>query len=225
MRFFDRLKIRTCEERAYLLQSPSIVGCLEGRVTHNQYVAFLTEAYHHVKHTVPLLMAAGARIPHDQEWLRTAIARYIEEETGHQEWILNDIEACGGDRRDVCRSHPGLATELMVAYAYDTVMRRDPVGLFGMVYVLEGTSVHLATRAAHIIRARLKLPVQAFSYLLSHGSLDQGHMGYLEKLVNRIDDQGNCESIVHTAKVIYRLYGDLFRSLPEFDSPRAVRLA
>ena len=48
-----------------------------------------------VRHTVPLLMACGARLPERLEWLREAIAEYIEEEIGHQEWILNDIRACG----------------------------------------------------------------------------------------------------------------------------------
>ena len=42
----------------------------------------------------------------------------------------------------------------MVAYAYDTVQRRNPVGFFGMVYVLEGTSVALALSAADASRQR-----------------------------------------------------------------------
>lgn len=36
-------------------------------------------------------------------------------------------------------SRPDFDTDVMVAYAYDTVMRRNPVGFFGMVYVLERT--------------------------------------------------------------------------------------
>ena len=36
---------------------------------------------------------------------------------------------------------PNVATELMVAYAYDTIQRINPMAFFGMVYVLEGTSI------------------------------------------------------------------------------------
>ena len=36
----------------------------------------------------------------------SALAHYIEEEIGHQEWILNDIKACGGDAEAVRRSQP-----------------------------------------------------------------------------------------------------------------------
>ena len=75
----------------------------------------------------------------------------------------------------------------MVAYAYDTVMRRNPLGFFGMVHVLEGTSVALALAAADRIQAALKLPTNAFSYLRSHGELDQQHVGHLERILGRIE--------------------------------------
>ena len=97
MEFFDQLQQQTSAEREYLLAAPIIHSALAGTATRAQYIAFLTQAYHHVKHTVPLLMACGARLPERLEWLREAIAEYIEEEIGHQEWILNDIRACGGD--------------------------------------------------------------------------------------------------------------------------------
>ncbi len=46
----------------------------------------------------------------------------------------------------------------MVAYAYDTIARRNPLGFFGMVHVLEGTSVSLALLAADQIQKPLGLP-------------------------------------------------------------------
>ena len=110
--------------------------------------------------------------------MREAVAEYIEEELGHQEWILNDIAACGYDKEAVRNSRPSAATELMVAYAYDTIYRDNPVGFFGMVLVLEGTSVTTADRAASAIKNALDLPEKAFSYLRSHGALDQDHIKF-----------------------------------------------
>lgn len=186
---------------------------MSGQVALHSYIAFLTEAYHHVKHTVPLLMACGARLPERLEWLREAIAEYIDEEYGHQEWVLNDIAACGADKEAVRNGTPRLPTELMVAYVYDRIARHNPVSFFGMVNVLEGTSIALATQAAGIIQDRLQLPSQAFSYLNSHGSLDLEHIEFFKKLMNRLDNDDKA-AVVHTAKVVYRLYGDMFRSLP-----------
>ena len=214
MTFFDRLQQETLRDRQYLLDAPIIKQCIEsGDFSLQEYIDFLTEAYHHVKHTVPLLMAVGSRLSSEKEKYREAIAEYIEEELGHQEWILNDIAACGVDKEKVRHGKPNVATELMVAYAYDTVTRNNPMGFFGMVFVLEGTSINLASRAADIIQKHLGLPNQAFSYLRSHGSLDQQHMVFFEKLMNSLEETKDQEDIIHAAKMFYRLYGNIFRSI------------
>ncbi len=152
MNFHEQLARETSADRAFLLTAPVIQRCLSGDVTRELYVAFLTQAYHHVRHTVPLLMAVGSRLPDHHAWLRDSVLHYLEEETGHEQWILNDIAAAGGDREAAAASAPNIATEAMVAYAYDTVMRRNPIGFFGMVHVLEGTSVSLALQAADRIQ-------------------------------------------------------------------------
>lgn len=214
MAFYDELTAATEAERNDLLSIPFIQLGAAGKLSLESYVAFLTQAYHHVKHTTPLLMATGGKLPGHLEWLRDAVAEYIEEELGHQEWILNDIEACGGDKEAVRNGVPHLATELMVSYAYDTVYRNNPVGFFGMVLVLEGTSVALATHAAENIEKSLGLPKQAFSYLNSHGSLDVSHVDFYEKLMNRLESDADKEAVIHCARVMYKLYGDIFRALP-----------
>ena len=109
---------------------------------------------------------------------------------------------------------PGLATELMVSTMYDRINRLNPIAMLGMVFVLEGTSIALATQAAGSLKQGLGLPPQAFSYLSSHGSLDLEHMKFFETLVNRIDNDTDRDAVLHTAKVIYRLYAEMFRSLP-----------
>lgn len=212
--FFEQLQEATRGARESLLAIPQLVRGAQGDISRDTYVAFLGQAYHHVKHTVPLLMACGSRLPMEKEWLREAIAEYIEEETGHQEWILNDIRACGADPEAVRHGMPQPETELMVAYAYDTINRGNPVGFFGMVLVLEGTSIQLATRAAGAIATNLGLPKEAFSYLSSHGSLDIGHMEFFESLMNRVEDENDRRAVIHMANMMYRLYGDVFRSLP-----------
>ena len=214
MNFFDTLQDATQQERQALFNLPIIRDALEGKVSLESYRAFLAQAYYHVRHTVPLMMACGARLPSRLEWLRKAVCEYIEDEYGHEHWVLNDIAACGGDKDAVRDGRPGLPIELMVSYLYDLIARDNPVGLFGMVNVLEGTSIALATQAAGIIQDKLQLPNKAFSYLNSHGSLDLEHIEFFKKLMNQLDNDDDKAAVVHTAKVVYRLYGDMFRSLP-----------
>ena len=217
MSFSPELRAATEPDRQRLLSAPIITDCLAGHVSRDGYRAFLTAAYHHVKHTVPLLMACGARLPDRLEWLRHGVAQYIAEEYGHEQWILADLEEAGFDAA-AARERPPPETELMVSYAYDTVQRGNPVGFFGMVLVLEGTSVALSTRAAEIIAARLKLPRRALTYLLSHGSLDQQHVGQFDRLVDRIDEPSDRAALLHAARMFYRLYGDVLRALPRVDA-------
>lgn len=218
MTFYHQLLAATEQERNTLMNLPLIQQGGAGNISLQTYIAFLTQAYHHVKHTTPLLMACGGRLSGQYEWLRTAIGEYIEEEMGHQEWVLNDIAACGADKesvRNACdvSTSPSQATELMVAYAYDMIYRVNPVGFFGMVLVLEGTSTAVATQAGEKLMTSLHLPKKAFSYLLSHGSLDVSHVSFYESLVNQITDKKDQATVIHAAKMFYKLYGDVFRDV------------
>ena len=213
-KFFECLQSETQTAREEMMTVEQLQRGARGDISLATYTAYLTEAYHHVKHTTPLLMACGSRIPSSKEWLRDAIAEYIEEELGHQEWILNDIKECGEDSEAVRHGQPRPATELMVSYAYDSIARGNPLSFFGMVLVLEGTSTALATNAAETIRENLGLSKKAFSYLSSHGSLDIEHMGFFEKLMNRVEDKEDQQAIIHMANMMYKLYGDVFHSIP-----------
>lgn len=211
---YDHLIAQTELDRIQLQQLPLLQRAANGQGSLDSYIAFLTQAYHHVKETVPLLMACGAALPPRLNWLRADLAHYIGEEIGHEEWVLNDITACGGNAERVRNGTPHLSTELMVAYAWDTISRGNPVGFLGMVLVLEGTSVALATQVAGALQKSLQLPDSAFTYLRSHGELDLEHVDDFAGLVNRIDHPDDLAAIEHCARVFYHCYAEVFRSIP-----------
>lgn len=213
MSFFERLDRATGDCQRELFEIPFVAAAVRGDLSLRTYVDFLGQAYHHVRHTVPLLMATGARLPRRLSWLRDAIAHYIEEENGHEQWILSDIRAAGGDADAVERGEPDLPCELLVAYAYDTVQRGNPAGFFGMVHVLEGTSVRGASTAAERLQGRLGLDGGAFRYLSSHGALDVEHVHFFAGLMDRLADPEDQAAVLHASRVFFRLYGDVFRAL------------
>jgi hypothetical protein len=221
MSFHEKLGEATQREREFLLASPVIREALAGSISLPRYLAFLSQAWHHVRHTTPLLMAAGSRLPVRLQSLQRDFVHYLDEELGHDEWILNDIRAAGGDVDAVRRSLPHAATDALVAYVYDTVQRRSPVGIFGMVFVLEGTSVALALDAADRIQATLGLPDSAFTYLRSHGRLDQEHVLDLQRILDRLPDPEDRAAITQCARVLFWLYGSMFRGLEDVVVPLA----
>jgi pyrroloquinoline quinone (PQQ) biosynthesis protein C len=225
MQFHELLASRTAQAREYLTSAPIIQRALAGQIQRDEYIAFLTQAFHHVRHTVPLLMAVGSRLPARLGWLRKEIIHYTEEEEGHEQWILNDIQAAGGDSAACATSLPSSATDAMVAYAYDTATRRNPVGFFGMVFVLEGASVALACNAADRIQASLQLPNKAMTYLRSHGQLDQQHVQDLYAILDRFDEEQDRSAVERCAQVMFRLYGNVFYELDARSAMAAGRAA
>jgi pyrroloquinoline quinone (PQQ) biosynthesis protein C len=224
MNAYEQVSRQTKCEREFLLSAPVIQRALDGQITRELYLAFLKEAYHHVRHTMPLLMAVGSRLEPRHHWLQKELVHYLDEEIGHDQWILNDIEAAGGSAALVKDSAPCIETGAMVAYAYDTVMRRAPVGFFGMVFVLEGTSVALALSAAERIQSALALPGAAFTYLRSHGKLDQEHVHHLASILDRLDPAADLPAVIDCARAIYWLYGSMFRALERLATPAARQL-
>jgi heme oxygenase len=83
-----------------------------------------------------------------------------------------------------------------------------------MVQVLEGTSIELATPLGEHIQKHLGLPDQAFSYLYSHGALDQEHFEFFRKLMDDITNPEDQQAIIDSARMVYRLYGDMLHSIP-----------
>jgi pyrroloquinoline quinone (PQQ) biosynthesis protein C len=104
-------------------------------------------------------------------------------------------------------------TDAMVAYAWDVVQRRNPVGFFGMVYVLEGTSVALAVKAADAIQGSLGLPRSAFTYLRSHGTLDVEHVEHLGGILASLTDREDQLAVIQCARAMFWLYGHVFRGI------------
>ncbi len=214
MNFYDRLIHETETARQSLYTVPQLTDGLRGDISRETYIAYLTEAYHHVRHTVRFLMLMGARLPDDKKWLHDAISEYIEEEKGHEEWILNDIAAAGGDKEKARTATPNLETQVLVAYNYDYIARKNPVGFLGMVFMLESTSTQIANAGADAVMKNLDLPKSAFTYLYSHGALDIEHLKFFEQLVNKIDDPADQAAIIEVANNTFRLFANLMRAIP-----------
>jgi len=210
--FYDQLEAATVRERLGLLAVPQVQAGLAGAISLSTYIAYLSQAWHHVRHTVPLMREARTRLAERPE-LVAALDDYIEEEDGHDEWILSDIAVAGGNAELVRASDPAPATRAMVQHAYDRIRTGNPVSFFGMVYVLESVSVALASHGASAVARNLGLPPQAFTYLTSHGALDLDHLDFFAKLVNGLDREEDRSAILQMARDMFGLFGRMFAGI------------
>ena len=214
--FYQILQAETEAARQAFFSTPMLLDAAENGVEAGLYINYLTQAYHHVRQTCPLLAAAFGRCGSNDDVLRDALIEYIDDEKGHEKWILNDIRAIGGQEAvDRAISYEGdQAVRVMVGYVYYAIDRISPYAMLGMVHVLEGTSVDIASLAADSIAKRLGIPTtKGFSYLTSHGAVDLEHVQFFERLVNQIDNKCQQEIIIDTARITYQLWGNMFSNL------------
>jgi pyrroloquinoline quinone (PQQ) biosynthesis protein C len=212
MSFYERLASETSTDREPFLTIPLVQHALQSGAPRGLYLGFLGEAYHHVKHTFPLLALAASRTT--DERYQDALVEYMEEERGHEKWILDDIRALGGNVDAVRDGEPGMACRIMVGYAYYAIEHVSPYAMLGSVHVLEGLSVAFADRLADVVKASLGIGEDVgFSYLRSHGSLDQEHVAFFRTLVDGFDQPQTQRIIIEHSKIFYRLYGGIFRDL------------
>jgi len=214
MSFYDRLLAATAAERNAFKATPLIRRAIAEGLPREVYVAYLTQAYLHVSQTCPLLALAADHAGPDDSTLRDALFEYIEEEKGHELWILDDVVAMGGDREAARQARMNIGCRAMVGYVRYAIEHLSPYALLGMVHVLEGMSVELAdAAAAGIGRATGAAGGKGFSYLVSHGSIDQEHVAFFRDLVNGIEDRGKQDVIIETARIVYWLFGEMFNQI------------
>lgn len=212
MSMFDRVVAETADARADFLAIPLIRKAVAGDVPRSLYAAFLNEAYHHVRHTCSLLSLAAART--DDGAYRKALFAYLNEEQGHEEWILSDIVAITVARDGSAIEAPRPPCRAMVGYAYYAIEWISPYALLGMIHVLEGMSARLAAQAARALQESYGIADErGFTYLLSHGALDIEHVSFFKTLVDGIEASSSATAIIDCAKMMYWLYGNIFRDL------------
>jgi hypothetical protein len=131
---FQQLLEQTSLARQRFIELPLIQQALTQGVSKPLYLEFLGQAYHHVKHTVPLLELAAAACGSSDSRYQHALLEYVSEERGHEEWILEDVDALGGDAEAVRNGSPRFPCKIMVGHAYYLVDRVSPYGLLGMIH-------------------------------------------------------------------------------------------
>lgn len=213
--FYDRLVAETQAERRAFMALPIIRKALGGGLSKDVYLGYLSEAFHHVKHTVPLMALVNDRLDPERSVFHIGLAEYALEKRGQERWILHDIEHAGGDADAVRNGVPSKATQALVDFAYDYVTRVNPMAIFGMIFVIERTGAGLAKRAVEHFMETLDLPRKCFSYLLSHGSSDLSEMSFLEGLMAQVNDPGEQDAIILMARRMYGLYGQVFLAIAE----------
>ena len=212
--FFADLVMRTDEARRDFETNPVVLDAVAHGMDIERYRRLLLELYHVVWHFNPVCAAAASRLSDDHRQVRYFLYEHMHEESGHEEWVMNDLEAVGVSHA-VTRAHAASINTLALnGYNHWAADRRHPCTVLGMMYALEViASVYGGTFSSAIRESLLLEGDRGVSFISSHATMDAEHMVLLRKILNTIDDDAAREAVVESTTQNFFGFTRLFESV------------
>jgi pyrroloquinoline quinone (PQQ) biosynthesis protein C len=219
MSFFITLVESSDAHRRAIETAPRVNAMIHKGLTLPEYRAFLRDLYHIVWHFCPIMAVAAAGCDDRLKRVRYELYERIEEEKGHEDWVLEDIAAMGGDVKADIKAVGGLPVpapsapvQAMIGYNYYAAERVHPCAVLGMLYVLEVVASVYGGKVADSIARAIGRDTGAggFRFLSSHATMDADHMAKLNVLLKTIDDAEAQAAIIASTRVNFHQFGQLF---------------
>lgn len=212
--FFAELVTRTDEDRRGFETHPVVVAAVADGMTVERYRALLLELYHVVWHFNPVCAAAASRMDDRLQPIRHFLYEHMQEEKGHEDWVLNDLEAIGVMRGDSRAHTPSVHTLALNGYNYWAADRRHPCSSLGMLYALEVIASVYGGPFASAIRESLLLDGdRGVSFIDSHATMDAKHMAELRQILNQLPDETALQAVVESARVNFHHFTRIIEAI------------
>ncbi len=212
--YFAELVTQTDEARRSFETNAVVMEAVADGMSIERYRRLLTELYHVVWHFNPVCAAAASRMQDPHRHVRYFLYEHMNEESGHEEWVLNDLEAIGVGREDARTSAPGVFTSALCGYNYWSADRRHPCSVLGMVYALEViASVYGGAFSSAIREALLLEGDRGTTFISSHATMDAEHMAVLRKVLNNLTDPEAHAAVTEATKVNFHHFTRMFESI------------
>jgi pyrroloquinoline quinone (PQQ) biosynthesis protein C len=107
---------------------------------------------------------------------------HVEEERGHDRWLLEDIQTLGFEEQEILQSQPCAAVVNLIGAQYFWMTHVHPVAIMGYMILMEGYAP--VTSQLEDIRVRSGAPASAFRCLQRHAEDDPGHLADLNRTLD-----------------------------------------
>jgi len=193
---------------------PVALAAVADGLSVERYRKLLLELYQIVWHFNPICAAAASRMPDAHRELRYFLYRHMAEESGHEQWVGNDLQAIGVGEAALLKHQPSPSTLALIGYNYWGADRRDPCSVLGMMYVLEViASVYGGAFASAMRESLLLVGDRGVTFIGSHATLDADHMVQLRKILVTIEDAGAREAIIESTLLNFEFVTRIFAAI------------
>ncbi|MGH8915396.1 MAG: iron-containing redox enzyme family protein, partial [Acidimicrobiia bacterium] len=139
--------------------------------------------------------------------LRAEFIEHAAEEQRDFRMLEDDYVAVGGRREDIESGEKNVGSEALSAYMFNQANRENPFDLLGAMYIIEGLGANKATHWVDLIREQLDLDPGQVRFITYHGGADEEHTEKMFQILRSdLITPEIARSIVHTARVVGRLY-------------------
>ncbi len=186
-----------------------------------RFLANMVELYHYVRMSCPLMAAALARLDQPDDAIGTYLRRHIEEEHGHDRWVLDDLAKLGFAPAAVAAGLPRRETMALVGAQLYLIQEIEPRAILGYIYALESSTPPTETVAFY--SEAFDIPPAALFSFQEHATLDwEHHVDDLTVLLDRaVTDPKLCDLIEHSYVTTMELLADLALAIAEDDAVAA----
>jgi hypothetical protein len=182
------------------------------------YPVYLSTMHGIVRTPVALMEAALGRArelaPDDDvaAGLVPYLAHHAPEEKGHDRWLLEDIEALGGDPLEPLRRVPSAHVAAFAGAQYYWLYHHHPVALLGHMAVIEGYPPQVGF--SERLRELTGYPAEAFRAIRRHEHLDIRHRQELYEAIDSLPLQREHETMMaisafHTVRAAIDVFEEI----------------
>ena len=194
------------------------------------YPEFLFKVYSISQAVVPMFIAARdcALARHSDDRITPMLAEYLtrhaEEETEHDEWVLEDLQALGINRADVIKRIPSASMASLLGAQYYWIWHCHPVAVLGYIAVIEGSPATIEQLEDSV--RRTGHPSEAFGSSFKHARLDPVHRDDFNKFLDALPLTPEHSAMIgvsafHTVNMIKSLFEEVIEKSPAATRSRA----
>ncbi len=178
-----------------------------GRATIEDYRALLFNLRQQVVEGARWITRAASNLTVEHAELRAEFIEHASEEQLDFRMLEDDYVAVGGRREDIRNGVKNVGSEALSAYMFNQANRENPLDLLGAMYIIEGLGANKATRWVDLIKDQLGLEESQIGFITYHGGADEEHTEKMFRILRSdLITPEIAASIVHTARVVSRLY-------------------
>lgn len=163
------------EYRSQVWRSPVIHKLVSGEFNVADYRTWTAQWVPQVREGSQWMREAVASLTKEYSELASLINTHAGEEQNDFKILYENYLSAGGTAPiDDLKRNPG--GEALNTYLHALAATKNPLGLLGAIYIIEGTGQRIVPALLPLLRKHVDLPAQAFRFLEYHGANDEHHL-------------------------------------------------